>query len=66
MKIVFTDIHGAEKGTVTYENGELTGSPEGYQAMVDDWIEEGRSEREFLDKYSNWTNGYSWSELKSK
>lgn len=60
-RIQFTGIEGMDLGYVDYVRGQLTASNEGQQFAIDIWLEMGRSPEMFVEKFSDWSNGYSKS-----
>ena len=62
-KIIFTDLDSQESQTIDVSNGKLSTSDEGMQFMIDSWVDNGGTEKSFIEKFSDWNNGYQWSKL---
>lgn len=59
--IEFTEVSSGESlGTVELKNGKLTG-PVHLQSMVQAWRRQAKSPEEFMEFYSDWSNGYIMS-----
>ena len=60
--IVFSDIRRKELGTVKFDGEKLTASNEFAQSMVEYYEGSGITAAEWVEKFSNWGNGYVFSE----
>lgn len=60
--IQFYDMYGHENGSVTIRaNGTMVGSDENRQHFADDWRRSGGTTESFINRFSDWGNGYSAS-----
>lgn len=59
VTLYFRDIFGNENGSISYENGTITGSDEGKQHLIDEHLERGLTPEDIVEKFTDWTSGYS-------
>ena len=62
MKIVFTDIYGNETGYYTIDGDEITPSHPGAADFLEDFLANGKTAQDFIEKYSDYSSGYFTSE----
>ena len=62
ITIVFSDIRSKEIGTVSFDGETLTPSNAATASFVNNDMENGMSAEDFVEKYSNWSNGHLYSE----
>lgn len=62
--IVFSDIEHKVLGEVAIEGDELVPSNTYAENLVAESKKRGQSTEFFVNKYSEWTNGYYWAEFR--
>lgn len=62
VTIVFSDIRRVELGTVKFDGEKLSASNEFAASMVEFYEGSGMTAADWVEKFSNWGNGYVFSE----
>ena len=63
--IVFSDIKRRTIGTVVFDGVGLTADTPFAQSMVDHTQKKGLTPEKFVEKFTGWSNGYTFSELET-
>jgi hypothetical protein len=66
MEIQFVNIQGEYTHRIRYEGGKLFANNASGQSLIDNWIAQGRTPEEFVEKFSSWSNGYAASKVVSE